>query len=71
MEKIIVFDNLIQQHSNGVIGDTQNVKTRCTEEDLLRLKDISLRAQRAGEIFRDRLDLQKTRRLDEVSEENY
>lgn len=55
MEKIIVFDNIVQPHSNGIAGDTQKVKVRCSEEEMSRLKDISLRAKQAGDVFRKRL----------------
>ena len=58
MKKIIVFDNLVQQHSNGIMGDTQKVKARCSEEEISRLKDVSFHAKRAGEVFRKRFGLQ-------------
>jgi hypothetical protein len=52
---IITFDNLVEQHSNGVLGMTQNVRAVCHVDDLPRLRETGLRAQRAADIFRRRV----------------
>jgi hypothetical protein len=54
---IMVFDNLVQQHSSGVIGLKQKVRAICRTEDLLALKEATLRARQAGKEFRKMFQL--------------
>jgi len=53
MWAIITFDNLVQPHSNGIVGMTQNIQAVCHVNDLPRLKETELRAQKAAERFRE------------------
>ena len=50
--KIVVFDNLVEPHSSGIIGLTQKVKIVCSLENLPQLRETSLRAQKAAEKFK-------------------
>gem|GEM_PF-5446133 len=52
MRMVVVFDNLVQQHSSGIVGLTQNVQAVCSEDELPRFGETTLRARQAGEEFR-------------------
>lgn len=57
MNKIIVFDNLMQQHSSGILGLTQKVRAVCSVDEYSRLEKVALRARLAADIFRKRFGL--------------
>jgi hypothetical protein len=58
MRMIVVFDNLVQQHKNGILGDTENVRAVCrSEEEFRQLEIIGERADKAGEAFQKRFRL--------------
>ena len=52
MYKIVVFKNLLEPHSSGIIGLMQNVKAICRVDELPRLRETSLRARRAAKEFK-------------------
>ena len=52
MYQIVVFDNLVEPHSSGIIGLMQNVKAICRVDELPQLRETSLRAQKNAEEFK-------------------
>lgn len=52
-EKIIVFENLVQPHSSGIVGQTQNVKAKVSDQDMKRLSKTSECAKESARRFRN------------------